>query len=53
MARGRKKVDGAKRKVISIRITLEQKEVLDKNPWLRLELNKYVRDYLQAFVFKN
>ncbi|WP_185750652.1 hypothetical protein [Clostridium sp. KNHs214] len=53
MARGRKKVDGAKRKVISIRITLEQKEVLNKNPWIKQELTKYIRDYLQAFVCKN
>ncbi|WP_373899730.1 hypothetical protein ACER0A_014455 (plasmid) [Haloimpatiens sp. FM7315] len=53
MSRGRKKINNAKKEVISVRITSEQKEVLDKNPWLRLELNKYVRDYLQAFVFKN
>lgn len=53
MSRGRKKIDNAKNEVISIRITKKQKEVLNKNAWLKLELNKYVRDYLQAFVFKN
>lgn len=53
MSRGRKKKDGAKRKVISIRITEKQNEVLNKNPWIKQELNKYIRDYLQTFVFKN
>lgn len=53
MSRGRKKIDNAKNEVISIRITEEQKKILNKNLWIKQELNKYVRDYLQAFVFKS
>ncbi|WP_171011452.1 hypothetical protein [Haloimpatiens lingqiaonensis] len=53
MARGRKKVDGSLREVISTRISQEQKEVLNKNVWIKKDIDKMIRDYLQSFVFKN
>lgn len=48
--RGRKKVIGAMREVISIRISQEQKEVLNKNRWIKREVQKMIREYLDAFV---
>lgn len=48
--RGRKKIDGAYREVISIRITESHKEVLNKNKWIKKDINKMVREYLQEFV---
>lgn len=50
MSRGRKKEKGAKRELISIRITEEQKEVIKKNNWIKKEIDKTVRAYLDAFT---
>ena len=48
--RGRKKVIGAMREVISIRITESHKEVLKKNKWIKKDIDKMIREYLDAFV---
>ena len=51
--RGRKKIDGALREVISIRITEQQKDVLDKNKWIKRELDKMIREYIDIYIVKN
>jgi hypothetical protein len=51
--RGRKKQDNSKTKVISIRITEQQYEILNKNSWLRKEITKQVNEYLNTFIFAN
>jgi len=48
--RGRKKVENSKTKVLSIRITENQHELLRKNDWIRKEISKYINEYLSAFV---
>ena len=48
--RGRKKGENSKTKVLSIRITVEQHELLHKNDWIRKEVAKYVNEYLMAFI---
>ena len=48
MVRGRK-TDNKKSEVFAIRLTKEQKETLNKNEWLKKELIKYVRDYIDSF----
>lgn len=50
MARGRKKQENSLNQVTSIRITEKQKEILEKNTWLKKELDKLVRDHLDDFV---
>lgn len=48
MARGRKKIDNPKQsKVISFRISLEEFEILNKNPWLKKELSNFLANYKQ------
>ena len=51
--RGRKKVDGAYRELISIRITEQQKEVLKKNSWIKKYIDKMIREYLDIYIIKN
>lgn len=53
MARGRKKVTGAKRELISIRLTEQQKEIINKNKWIKKELDEMVRNYLNVFTVDN
>lgn len=48
--RGRKPKENSFSALISIRITKDQKEVILKNKWLKDDLVKYVREYLQDFV---
>ena len=48
--RGRKKGENSKTKVISIRITESQHELLRNNDWIRKEISKNVNEYLAAFV---
>lgn len=48
--RGRKKDANAKREVISTRITEEQKEIINKNKWIKKDIDKIVRDYIDAFT---
>jgi len=48
--RGRKKGENSKTRVLSIRITESQHEILHKNDWIRKEISKYVNEYLTAFV---
>ncbi|MBU5228111.1 hypothetical protein KQI36_15875 [Clostridium senegalense] len=50
MARGRKREKDSKREVISIRITEEQKEVLNRNIWIKKDIDKLVRDYINVFL---
>ena len=49
MARGRKREKDSKREVISIRITEEQKEVINRNIWIKKDIDKLVRDYINVF----
>jgi hypothetical protein len=48
--RGRKKGENSKTKVLSIRITEDQHELLRNNDWIRKEISKLVNEYLTAFV---
>ena len=48
--RGRKPKENSFSDLISIRITKGQKKVILKNKWLKDDLVKYVREYLQDFV---
>lgn len=48
--RGRKKGENSKTKVLSIRITENQHELLRNNDWIRKEISKHVNEYLAAFV---
>ena len=48
--RGRKKGENSKTKVLSIRITENQHELLRNNDWIRKEISKYVNEYLTSFV---
>jgi len=48
--RGRKKGENSKTKVLSIRITEDQYELLRKNDWIRKEISKHINEYLSAFV---
>jgi hypothetical protein len=51
--RGRKKQDTSKTKVLSFRITEEQHEVLQKNQWIKLELSKHIKGYIDSFIVPN
>ena len=48
--RGRKKGENSKTKVLSIRITEDQHELLRNNDWIRKEVSKLVNEYLTAFI---
>ena len=48
--RGRKKGENSKTKVLSIRITEDQHELLRKNDWIRKEISKHINEYLSAFI---
>lgn len=50
MTRGRKKVANAKRELISIRLTEQQKEVINKNKWIKKDIDEMVRNYLNAYI---
>lgn len=50
MPRGRKKQEGSKTEVISIRITKDQKELIKKNNWIKKDIDKMVREHLNAFL---
>ena len=47
---GRKKGENSKTKLLSIRITEDQHELLRNNYWIRKEISKLVNEYLTAFV---
>lgn len=49
---GRKKKENAYTETIAFKITKDQKEVLDKNKWIKEELKKQVREFLDLFVMK-
>ena len=48
--RGRKKGENSKTKVLSIRITEDQHELLCNNDWMRKEISKHINEYLSAFI---
>ena len=50
---GRKKQALAYRKTISIRIQEQHKDVLDKNKWIKKEIDNMVRTFLDSFIQKN
>lgn len=49
---GRKKKENAYTETIAFKITKDQKEVLDKNKWIKEELKKQVREFLDLFIMK-
>lgn len=49
---GRKKKDESFSETIAFKITKDQKEVLDKNKWIKEELKKQVREFLDLFIMK-
>lgn len=49
---GRRKKDNSLSETIAFKITKDQKEVLDKNKWIKEELKKQVREFLNIFVMK-
>lgn len=48
--RGRKKKENSKTKVISIRVTDPQYDVIKKNDWIRKEVIKRVEEYLNIYT---
>lgn len=50
MSRGRKKIEGANNEVFSMRISKSQKEVLEKNKFIKNDIVNYVRNYLSSYV---
>jgi hypothetical protein len=50
--RGRKKKEDSKTKVLSIRITEEQHELLSKNEWLKKEILKQLEEHLNVYLIK-
>lgn len=49
---GRRKKDNSLSETIAFKITKDQKAVLDKNKWIKEELKKQVREFLDLFVMK-
>lgn len=49
---GRKKKENSYTETVSFRITKEQKEVLDKNKWIKDDLRDQIRDYISMFIMK-
>ena len=49
---GRRKKDNSLSETIAFKITKDQKEVLDKNKWIKEELKNQVREFLDLFVMK-
>lgn len=53
MTRGRKKIANPKQsKVISFRISLEEYQILKKNPWIKKELKKELSHFLANYEQK-
>lgn len=49
---GRKKKENSYTETVSFRITKEQKEVLEKNKWIKDDLRDQIRDYISMFIMK-
>lgn len=49
---GRKKKENAYTETVTFRITKEQKEVLNKNKWIKDDLKKQIRNYIDIFIMK-
>ena len=49
---GRKKKDESYSEAITFKITKEQKDVLDKNKWIKDEIKDYIRNYINMFIMK-
>jgi len=47
---GRKKTEDAYRETLSIKLTSSQKDVIEKNKWIREEVIKNVRDYINYYL---
>lgn len=52
MVRGRKKQANSYDKVLSMRITEEQYNIIKKNRWIKEEVIKQVREYLNVYTKK-
>lgn len=50
--RGRKKTENPNSEVVSIRITKKQKEILDKNKWIKKEITRQVRNHINIYVIE-
>jgi hypothetical protein len=49
---GRKKKDESYSEAITFKITKEQKDVLDKNKWIKDEIKDYIRSYINMYIMK-
>lgn len=49
MVRGTKKKENSKTRVLSIRITEEQYNLIQKNKWIKEDVIEQVRNYLDAY----
>lgn len=49
---GRRKKDNSLSETIAFKITKDQKDVLNKNKWIKEELKKQVREFIDLFIMK-
>ena len=49
---GRKKKENSYTETVLFRINKEQKEVLEKNKWIKDDLRDQIRDYISMFIMK-
>lgn len=49
---GRRKKDNSLSETIAFKITKDQKEVLNKNKWIKDELKEYIRSYINMYIMK-
>lgn len=52
MVRGRKKQPNSYNQVLTMRITTEQQNLIKKNKWIKEEITKQVRDYIDVYLKK-
>lgn len=52
MVRGRKKQENSLNKVLSIRITKEQKEIINNNNFIKKEIDNLVREHINTYKTK-
>lgn len=48
--RGRKSKENSYNSTISVKVTEQQKDILNKNKEIREQLKNYIREYLNSFV---
>lgn len=50
MTRGRKETNNSYNELLAIRITKSQKELLERNTWIKEEIIKQVREYMNVYL---